>query len=414
MVLPTGTPVSAGGKGRDSTSQAGATATTASSVFGSGKTSADSALSIPLKRKITDQKLETITIDPMYDLTLVVGTPEHTKGQKAFQVNKGSFRNISAVWTKMMNGKWAEGDQSEICLPDDSCDAFHIVLQIAHFQLLKLPEKLSREELVDLAVLTDKYQLENAIMMALELKKWMKPHRQAYMSQPSDAALQDFALIASAFNLRSDYDYLISRLATEVMAGANGRFYYHDGNQKKIMLRSDLPTSIFGTHVVPPKSFESIDLEPGKIISVRSDILSAWITCCDTGLTKCLSFSLPPCESALCAATKAGILLKGLKTAGFFPSPSSATLMHGSITAYWKLLKSTGNDYQKYAPCKFIKGIDYSSAHWTDCSFETCFGDFGIMKAARAILERHMHADLWKQWQDVDYLQLMDTLEVYE
>jgi hypothetical protein len=349
MVLPTGTPASAGGKGKYSTSQAGATGTTASSVFGSGKTSADSALSVPLKRKITDQKLEAVTIDPMYDLTLVVGTPEHTKGQKAFQVNKDSFRNISAVWTKMMNGKWAEGDQSEICLPGNSRDAFHIVLQIAHFQLSKLPEKLSREELVDLAVLTDKYQLENAIMMAFKLKRWTKPHRQACMPQPLDAVLQDFALTASAFNLRSDYDYLISHLATEVMAGANGRFYYHDGNQKKIMLQSDLPTSIFGTHVVPPKSFESIDVEPGEIIRVRSDILSAWITCCDTGLTQCLSFSLPLCESALCAATKAGILLKGLKTAGFFPSPSSSTPMHGSITTYWRLLKALFRTHSIYS-----------------------------------------------------------------
>lgn len=45
----------------------------------------------------------------------------------------------------MMNGNWAESGQSEICLPDDSCDAFLIVLQIAHFQLSRLPEN-SREK----------------------------------------------------------------------------------------------------------------------------------------------------------------------------------------------------------------------------------------------------------------------------
>jgi len=195
---------------------------------------------------MTDQNLQTITIDPMYDLTLIVGNPEHSKGQKAFQVNKGSFRSVSAVWAKMMNGNWAESRQSEICLPDDSCDSLYIVLQIAHFQISKLPEKLSREELVDLAVLTDKYQLSTAVRMGLEMKKWMEPHKLVYMSQSSGAALQDFAIITFIFGLQSDFEYLVSRLATELEVGADGKFCYRDGKQGLILLRSDLPNSVSG------------------------------------------------------------------------------------------------------------------------------------------------------------------------
>jgi hypothetical protein len=110
------------------------------SVFGPGKQNSDSTATAGSKRKMTDPNLEIITIDPMYDLTLIVGSQQHPKGQKAFRVSKGSFRNVSAVWTKMLNGNWAESSQSEICLPDDSCDAFLIVLRIAHFQLSELPD----------------------------------------------------------------------------------------------------------------------------------------------------------------------------------------------------------------------------------------------------------------------------------
>ncbi|KAH3908629.1 hypothetical protein HBI56_075050 [Parastagonospora nodorum] len=384
MVVTRGASTSAGEKDSDYTLQAAAAASTGSSVFGGGKTNTNSTLSVPLKRKMTHQNLETITIDPMYDLTLIVGTPEHTKGQKAFQVSKGVFRNISAVWAKMMNGNWAESSQSEICLPDDSCEALHIVLQIVHFQLSKLPEKLSREELVDLSVLTDKYQLANAVRVGLEMKKWMEPHKKAYMSRPSDAALQDFIVITFAFSLQGDFEYLVSRLATELEVDAQGKFYYRDGKQKQkqIVLRSDLPTSV------------SV-----KIERIRCDILSAWITCCEAGLVNCIS-SVPPCDRAVCAATKLGVLLSGLSTAGFFPRPSSATLMHASIATYWSLLKSIGNEHQGYAPCNSTQPNSFSSGHQSICSFEVCFGDFVTIGAARVILKRHVHEDLWKQWQE--------------
>jgi hypothetical protein len=88
---------------------------------------------VSLKRKVTDPNLRTITIDTMHDLTLIVGSTDHAKGQKAFHVNRGSFRNVSVVWETMLNGHWAEGVQSEIRFPDDSCEAFLLVLCIVHF-----------------------------------------------------------------------------------------------------------------------------------------------------------------------------------------------------------------------------------------------------------------------------------------
>jgi len=204
------------------------------------------------KRKATDLNLEIITIDAMYDLTLIVGTPEHPKGQKAFRINKGSLRSVSPVWAKMLSGDWAESTKSEIDFPDDSCDAFLIVLRIAHFQLSQLPESLSREELLDLAAFTDKYGLEGAVRVGLELKKWMGPYRKAWVQWPAITHLQDFAVVTSAFKLQQDYDYLINRLVMELQVDELNAYFYQDDAQNKVNLRSDLPTHILGKP--PPRT----------------------------------------------------------------------------------------------------------------------------------------------------------------
>lgn len=112
-----------------------------------------------VKRKRNDPKLEIVTIDPRYDLILIVSTPAHPDGQKAFRVSKSSIRHVSDVWMKMLTGDWIESKAREIDFPDDSWKSFHIVLKIAHFQIADLPESLSFENLQGLAKLTDKYDL---------------------------------------------------------------------------------------------------------------------------------------------------------------------------------------------------------------------------------------------------------------
>ena len=113
-------------------------ATNDDSIFGSGYyngeslESHDEAVDLQNKRKITDPDLKIVTIDRKYDLTLIVGSPEHVGGQKAYQVNKGVFRHASKAWDAMMSGNWAESNMSEIAFPEDSSYAFHIVLRIAH------------------------------------------------------------------------------------------------------------------------------------------------------------------------------------------------------------------------------------------------------------------------------------------
>jgi hypothetical protein len=98
-----------------------------------------------------------------------------------------------------------------------------------------------------LAILTDKYELENAVGIGLQMKNWMKPHQQEYIQRLPNTYLQDYALITSAFGLRKEVDYILCRLATEVMVNWYGKYYYRDGKKSRINLRSDLPSSLSGT-----------------------------------------------------------------------------------------------------------------------------------------------------------------------
>jgi hypothetical protein len=197
-----------------------------------------------LKRKATAIHLETITIDLMYDLTLTIGEPDHSTGGIAFQVNKGSIRNVSPVWSKMLGGGWKESNMSNISFPEDNCKAFLIVLQIAHFQFYQLPEKLSISELVDLAILTDKYELYNAIGIALEIKKWMEPYHRPGAMWPANTMLQEFIIITSGLQMQKNAQYLSSRLAMEVQVNEAGDYYLEDDKRNKVPLRSDMLPSI--------------------------------------------------------------------------------------------------------------------------------------------------------------------------
>jgi hypothetical protein len=111
--------------------------------FGSGNQKPGMATPKDNKRKATDASLEIITIDNNPDLTLNAGTPGNTGGQKAFKINRVSFRSACNAWATMLNGKWSESNQYEICFPDDSPFAFQVVLQIAHWQFNVLPINLT-------------------------------------------------------------------------------------------------------------------------------------------------------------------------------------------------------------------------------------------------------------------------------
>ncbi|KAI4657937.1 uncharacterized protein J4E78_006326 [Alternaria triticimaculans] len=355
-------------------------ATNDDSIFGSGCYNGESLefhdepLDLQNKRKITDPDLEIVTIDRQYDLTLIVGSPEHVGGQKAYQVNKGVFRHASKAWDAMMSGNWAESDMSEIAFPEDSAYAFHIVLRIAHWQLQELPETLSQQELVQIAILSDKYDLERLLHAAAELKNWIQQHKDGGVSWPSDIDLQDFTMITAAFGLTADYEYLINKLAMEISVDKDKRYcVVHD--DKLVHVRADFPTRI--------------QAQAGQI---RTTVLQELLQTCKTALHNTFTKDVGKCGSKLCPLTQFGLTIKVLDAAELHPLPDNLSSMHLSVLAYWTYLNNTGIDYDGLLParCRAAK--------------LNCVGDYGILKEAREIIKRYAHQDLWAGWKAKQYI----------
>jgi len=199
-----------------------------------------------LKRKVTDPNLEIVTMDPMYDFTLIVGRPEQPGGQKAFRVNQGCLRNASKAWRKKLSDEWRQSSASEVQLPDDSPFAFQVVLHLCHLQFDKLPFSLHQNELVEIAKLGNKYGLEPLLRVADRLKRWLEPFKGTSNAWQHTVNFQDFALITAGFGFEGDAEYHVNKLAMMLCVGKESYYYYASHKKENVDLRSDLPQHLQG------------------------------------------------------------------------------------------------------------------------------------------------------------------------
>ncbi|KAJ8107221.1 hypothetical protein OPT61_g9015 [Boeremia exigua] len=336
------------------------------------------------KRKVTDLNLTIVTIDPFYDLTLIVGTPEHANGQMAFRVSKSSMRHVSDVWTKMLTGVWIESELEEIDLPDDLWKPFHIVLQIAHLQAAELPETLNVLELYKLAELTDKYNLSKAVRLGLDLKQWLHKHKKIWTTWPSTHNTQFFAIMASIFQYDSDLSFITNKIAVELQVDEKELHLYYESGGTKTKLSPRLPDKVLG-----------------NIVGLRNRLLRILITCCKRAIANVSKHDVkPPCNRAECAVTKAGILLVELTTAGLCPIPVDTKGLRRNVLSYWKSIKHVGNPYRAYKPCDRTYGYG-NHVNSTGCCFEQCFNDFGLVTMTETMLQKELHADVFSYLQAV-------------
>ncbi|KAF2131042.1 hypothetical protein P153DRAFT_430299 [Dothidotthia symphoricarpi CBS 119687] len=328
------------------------------------------------KRKATDPNLKIITIDELYDVTLIVGTPDHPNGQMAFRINKGSLRNATKVWAKMLSGDWAESDMSEIPFTDDSCFAFQIVLQIAHLQFHELPTSLTLQKLMDVATLADKYELARILRPVTETKKWLQPHRVSPAVWRTSTAIQEFAFITETLGSEDDLKYLINKLAMNVRIDIIGGYYPFTSDGTKDRLRLDL-----------------LDRISAQVISLRMKILEEILNFCKNALHNVVTRKVARCKQTSCPIGSIGILIQTFNSAGLFPLPDKTSSMGRSVCDYWLGLRELTTMYNNYGAqyCKITTVVNNRQR-------SACFGDFGIVGETRAVLKKYAHKDVWAQW----------------
>lgn len=99
----------------------------------------------------------TIYLDSLGDLRLLVKDSDDR--WRTLIVSSSAMCLASPVWRAMLDPKshFKEAEKQEVEFPDDDLDALLIILRVAHLKFRELPESLSFKELVNLAVVCDKY-----------------------------------------------------------------------------------------------------------------------------------------------------------------------------------------------------------------------------------------------------------------
>ncbi|KAK1770178.1 hypothetical protein QBC33DRAFT_313487 [Phialemonium atrogriseum] len=122
--------------------------------------------------------------DPDGDLRLEVG-PDKAN----CVVCSRTLSRASAVWKKMLNGPFLESRPRDgewiVELPEDDYKALTLVLNILHFRFDRIPDPttLTVDELFNLTILTDKYDLAHL------LRPWVRPLSGSLLSQDHDLRL---------------------------------------------------------------------------------------------------------------------------------------------------------------------------------------------------------------------------------
>ena len=173
---------------------------------------AKEAMSPPTKRQKMEGKRSgspsVVNITNSGDLTVIVGDGEMFD-QVRFNVERAALCLMSPVWNAMLDPTkpYKEASAKEVPFPEDNPEALEPILHIAHLNFSKVSTTFSVEELIELAILCDKYDI--AEKMELFVKNSL--HVLSGFSAKSSSRVIDRIMAAwvlgerDAFGLGVDY-----------------------------------------------------------------------------------------------------------------------------------------------------------------------------------------------------------------
>lgn len=112
------------------------------------------------------EQLSLLTFDDEGDLRLEVGEGE---AKRTFVVCSRALARASKPLRAMLYGPFAESESRKIDpnwtvqLPEDLPEAFATILRIVHGQFEAVPDEIDRDELYQITVLTDKYNMTDIL-----------------------------------------------------------------------------------------------------------------------------------------------------------------------------------------------------------------------------------------------------------
>lgn len=122
---------------------------------------------------------------------------------------------------------------------DDNAEMLRVVFQVLHFRAKEVPARLTMQQMVELAIIADKYNLRDALTTWVE--KWVTFFPQAEIVKLGN---EDWLLVSHVFGLGS-YSVLKRSLMRRASVNSAGEFIFLVNNTEK-RLHSHLAESVVG------------------------------------------------------------------------------------------------------------------------------------------------------------------------
>lgn len=206
-------------------------------------------------RREETQVQSPVTFDDSGELLLRVGG-DHTDEPALFLVCSRALIRLSKVFSKMLNGGFAEsrtvaarGRDWQVDLPDDDPKVLRVLMNVMHGRVHEVPEMMELEELWTVMVAADKYDI------VYLLRPWALVWVEA-VKHRTDVSL----LLGIAWQLRNRDLVLdmMHKIAEESGFDENGELYYEpvlsgEGTRIRSGDRQNLSDSLQG--LVPSQTF---------------------------------------------------------------------------------------------------------------------------------------------------------------
>lgn len=202
----------------------------------------------PLFNFATMQPSRSETCDPEGDIRLTAPlTILGVKQQKTFLVSSKAMRLACDVWNKMLapDSPFLEAKEvghGKLSFPEDDAAPLAILLHIAHLNFDKVSHYISFQQLLDLAVLTDKYGATKLV------RPWIQSWIAVVQHLLLQPAYEEWLWIAWEFGQSRSFRQLAVHLVQEVKRTADGQCVTQKG---RILDPSadncHLPPDIIGT-----------------------------------------------------------------------------------------------------------------------------------------------------------------------
>jgi len=137
-----------------------------------------------------------------------------------------------------------------------------------------------------------------------------------------------------------------------------------------------------------------------KVVGVRTGILTEFLQIINEAMDSALEVPGTSSEK-YCRINKIGMMMIELKAIGLYPIPNSPSTMRNSVSSYWIDLKNFGKSYTNYSVDRYHGTRRQGRGMRIECNFQNCLDDFGIIRPARAALQRYIHKDIWAKWEEV-------------